>query len=181
MRRWVAYALTLAACTVLLYVYVAYTSGVLVRKSIESGSPRLVSAAVSLSPTKCYKVAIQLSHDGDYVTAYTAVYGMHQYFRLVNEEGKRDILARLSLLCSNHKDESIRNRANEVLLDIAPRKACRTLYEVERGALIGTIETCRSILGEPSGSENLARQPLEELLQLAEQLQSQVRERMAGQ
>jgi hypothetical protein len=47
--------------------------------------------------------------------------------------------------------------------------------------LIGAIETCRSILGEPSGSEGLARQPLEELRQLAQQLQSQVRERMAGQ
>ena len=52
---------------------------------------------------------------------------------------------------------------------------------IERGALIGTIETCRSILGGSSGSEVLARQPLEELRQLAEQLQSQVRERMTGQ
>jgi hypothetical protein len=51
---------------------------------------------------------------------------------------------------------------------------------IERGALIGAIETCRSILGEPSGSESLARQPLEQLRQLAKQLQSQVRERMAG-
>jgi flagellar biosynthesis/type III secretory pathway protein FliH len=51
---------------------------------------------------------------------------------------------------------------------------------IERGTLIGAIETCRSILGEPSRSEGLARQPLEELRQLAQQLQSQVRERMAG-
>ena len=52
---------------------------------------------------------------------------------------------------------------------------------IERGALIGTIETCRSILGGSSGSEVLARQPLEELRRLAEQLQSQVRERMTRQ
>ena len=52
---------------------------------------------------------------------------------------------------------------------------------IERGALIGTIETCRSILGGSSVSEALARQPLEELRRLAEQLQSQVRERMTGQ
>ncbi len=51
---------------------------------------------------------------------------------------------------------------------------------IERGALIGAIETCRSILGEPAGSDSLARQPLQELRQLAQRLQSQVRERMAG-
>ena len=49
----------------------------------------------------------------------------------------------------------------------------------EEGAYIGTIQTCRLLLGEPAEPDDLWGKSTEELRELAQQLQTSVRQRLA--
>jgi predicted transposase/invertase (TIGR01784 family) len=50
----------------------------------------------------------------------------------------------------------------------------------QEGTYIGAIQACRSILGEPDDSSGLTGKSVDELRELAEQLQARVRERLSG-
>ena len=48
----------------------------------------------------------------------------------------------------------------------------------EEGSYIGTIQTCRLLLGEPTEPDDLSGKSTEELRELAQQLQTLVRQRL---
>ena len=49
----------------------------------------------------------------------------------------------------------------------------------QEGAYIGTIQTCRLLLGEPAEPDDLSGKSTEELRELAQQLQTLVRQRLS--
>ena len=49
----------------------------------------------------------------------------------------------------------------------------------EEGSYIGTIQTCRLLLGEPAEPDDLSGKSTEELRELAQQLQTLLRQRLS--